>query len=187
MNNILKISLLAASISLVQAPNLYAEQTGWDDIDLPLTQKQFCRVYKSNIDALNTAIESRNDIKINVALDNIEQDLISLLPGYQFENWVGKMSTVKQGPNGKVGVELNLQCNLSLVTGSKMESSTVRGATISPDSRLYRELAKLNHGDYVLMSGALIDFEDVSSLQANSAKYTNSDSFVIDVTKLSKY
>lgn len=158
----------------------------WKDIDLPLTQKQFCRVYKSNIDALNLAIESRNDIKINVALDNIEQDLISLLPGYQFENWVGKMSNVNQGKDGNVGVELNLQCNLSLASGTEDGNTAKRDTNITPDSRQYRELAKLNYGDYVLMSGNLIDFENGPTGE-NKSKYKNSSSFIVNISKISKY
>ena len=110
------MKIFGSVLALATAGSALAADNDWQDIDLPLTQKQFCRVYESNVEALNIAINSRNDIKMNVALDNIEQDLISLLPGYQYENWVGKMRTVSQGPSGNVGVEVSIQCNLSLVS-----------------------------------------------------------------------
>jgi hypothetical protein len=183
VKNVVLGSLLAGFTVL---GNAHAGSESWQDIDLPLTQKQFCRVYQSNVVALNVALNSRNDIKINTALKNIEQDLISLLPVYQFENWVGKMSTVAQGKDGNVGVDLKLQCNLSLASGIKVGNTARRSTSITPDSRIYRELAKLDYDDYVLMSGTLIDFESGSST-TNNSKFTNSSSFIVDLSKLSKY
>jgi hypothetical protein len=170
--------------TLAVAGSAHAGSEAWQDIDLPLTQKQFCRVYQSNVEALNLALKSRNDIKINTALKNIEQDLISLLPAYQFENWVGKMNTVAQDKDGNVGVELHLQCNLSLASGVKVGDLARRSTSIAPVSRIYRELSKLDYGDYVLMSGTLIDFENGAS---SNNTFTNNSSFIVDLNKLSKY
>lgn len=185
----IKMKIFGPVLALATAGSALAADNDWQDIDLPLTQKQFCRVYESNVEALNIAINSRNDIKMNVALDNIEQDLISLLPGYQYENWVGKMRTVSQGPSGNVGVEVSIQCNLSLVSGkgSKEANNAIRSMDITPESRLYRELSKLDYDDYVLMSGHLIDFENGPTAAGDDGKFRNSGSFIVNMTKLSKY
>ena len=94
----IRMKIFGSVLALTIAGPAQAGENGWQDIDLPLTQKQFCRVYESNVEALNIAINSRNDIKMNVALDNIEQDLISLLPGYQYENWGWKNANCFPGP-----------------------------------------------------------------------------------------
>jgi len=185
----IRMKIFGVVLSFTVAGSALAEENDWQDIDLPLTQKQFCLVYESNVEALNTAINSRNDIKMNVALDNIEQDLISLLPSYQYENWVGRMRMVSQGVSGNVGVEVSIQCNLSLVsgTGSKETSNATRSISITPDSRLYRELSKLDYNDYVLMSGRLIDFENGPDVTDGDGQFRNSGSFIVNMSKLSKY
>jgi len=181
-----RMSIFGSALAMMIVGPVLAEESNWKDIDLPLTQKQFCRVYESNVEALNIAIDSRNDIKMNMALDNIELDLISLLPGYQFENWVGKMRTVAQDIKGNAGVEVSIQCNLTLVSGSgsKEGNNAIRSMNITPDGRLYRELAKLDYDDYVLMSGNLIDFENGPT---SDDKLKSNGSFIVNLTKLSKY
>jgi uncharacterized protein YkvS len=42
----------------------------------------------------------------------------------------------------------------------------------------------LDYGDYVLMSGTLIDFENGAS---SNNDFTNNSSFIVDLNKLSKY
>ena len=85
------MKIFGSVLALTIAGPVQAGENGWQDIDLPLTQKQFCRVYESNVEALNIAINSRNDIKMNVNGHTMSRSCVTILVAIYFnKNKVGK-------------------------------------------------------------------------------------------------
>ena len=92
------------------------------------------------------------------------EDLANLIPAGDFQNWVVRAVEVIQASDGSAAVLLQLPCNVLI--GSYLGSypcnvdATNFEGTISENSPLYREFAKFNHQDYVLVSGELVTVKE---------------------------
>ena len=87
-----------------------------------------------------------------------------LLPGGKVNNWIFKVVKIDQVEDGSAAVVLKLQCKSFVGSGQIHTKSTWRKksnkewrATIPYEDRRFRELAKLDRGQFILGSGTMLE------------------------------
>ena len=132
--------------------------------DMSLQQKQFCQLTERFFKDIDKAIKSKNEIKVNIVHKERQQNLDGLLPGGKVNNWIFKVVKIDQVENGSAAVVLSLQCRTFVGSGQVHTKSTWRKkstkewrATIPYDDRRFRELAKLDTGQFILGSGTFLE------------------------------
>ena len=132
--------------------------------DMSLQQKQFCQLTDRFFKDIDKAIKSKNEIKVNIVHKERQQNLDGLLPGGKVNNWIFKVVKIDQVENGSAAVVLSLQCKSFVGSGQVHTKSTWRKkstkewrATIPYDDRRFRELAKLDTGQFILGSGTFLE------------------------------
>ena len=113
---------------------------------------------------MDKAINSGNDIKINIVHQERQENLDGLLPLGKINNWIFKVIKIEQVEDGSSAVVLSLHCKSFVGSGQIYTKSTWRKksnkewrATIPRDDRRFRELAKLDRGQFILGSGTLLE------------------------------
>jgi hypothetical protein len=134
--------------------------------DMSLQQKQFCQLTNRFFNDLNKAYKSKNDIKVNIVHRDRQENLDGLVPGGKINNWIFKVVKIDQVEDGSAAVVLRLQCDSYVGSGQIYTKSTwLRRsnkewrATIPYEDRRFRELAKLDGGQFILASGTLLEVE----------------------------
>lgn len=122
---------------------------------IPVQQQQFCRIVDQFYDDLTRAYQARNEIKKNVLYLDRKADMVTLLPGGDFENWVVQIKEVTQAPDGSAAVMLQPPCRAMLGSDTCQPGGKIR-ATIPITSPLYRELGRVSAGDFVVVSGRIL-------------------------------
>lgn len=122
---------------------------------VPVQQQQFCRIVDRFYDRLAEVYRARNDIRFNSLYRDRQRDMVALLPGGRFENWVVRVLEVTQARDGSAAVVLQLPCRALLGSNACSTSKSKIGATIATDSPIYRELEHVKAGDFVVVSGRL--------------------------------
>ena len=132
--------------------------------DMSLQQKQFCQLTDRFFKDIDKATKSKNEIKVNIVHKERQQNLDGLLPGGKVNNWIFKVVKIDQVENGSAAVVLSLQCKSFVGSGQVHTKSTWRKkstkewrATIPYDDRRFRELAKLDTGQFILGSGTFLE------------------------------
>mgnify|MGYP001177063189 CR=1 FL=1 len=132
--------------------------------DMSLQQKQFCQLTDRFFKNINKAIKSRNEIKVNIVHKERQENLDGLLPGGKVNNWIFQVVKVDQIEDGSAAVVLSLHCKSFVGSGQIHTRSTWRKkstkewrATIPYDDRRFRELAKLDSGQFILGSGTFLE------------------------------
>jgi len=123
---------------------------------VPVQQQQFCRIVDRFHDELAQVYKVRNEIKKNILFKDRQQDLASLLPGGGFNSWVVRVVEVTQAIDGSAAVLLQPPCRAMLGSDACSNQPGKIRATIAPNSLIYRELGRLNSGDFVTISGTII-------------------------------
>lgn len=159
---IVTASVLSACVSMTTT----AAPKSWPEVDnyIPIQQRQFCDLADDYRINLAVAVSAKNEIKQNKAKKQRQEDLDGLLPGGNFENWIGRVVSVKQvndpsdkNVDGDAAVVLELWCGVQIGSGQiEVDGSSKWGATINYDSRQYREAAKLSAGDFAIISGQFV-------------------------------
>ena len=135
--------------------------------DLTLQQKQFCQLTERFSQGMETAMQSGNQIKVNMVHKERQENFDGLLPDGVINNWIFKVVKIEQVEDGSAAVVLKLQCKsfvgsgqvyLSNKSWSAKEKKEWR-ATIPYNDRRFRELAKLDKGQFVLASGVLLEID----------------------------
>ena len=134
--------------------------------DMSLQQKQFCQLTNNFFKDMDKAISSRNEIRINMVHRDRQENLDGLLPSGKINNWIFKVLKIDQVEDGSAAVVLSLQCKSFVGSGQVYTKATWRKksnkewrATIPYNDRRFRELAKLDGGQFILGSGTLLEIE----------------------------
>ena len=132
--------------------------------NISIQQVQFCALSGRFFNQLEEARASGNEIKVNLVLKNRQDDLDALIPKGVFENWIFEAVKIEQVEDGSAAVIMKSQCG-TLVGSGQIETTGLFGkrewrATIPYKDRRFRELAKLNAGQFVTASG---NFEEVKA------------------------
>ena len=139
---------------------------GWSDYKskMSIQQGQFCQLTDSFFGDLDKARKSNNEIKVNIVHKERQGDLDALIPGGKISNWIFKVIKIDQVEDGSAAVVLSLQCKSYVGSGQIHTKSTWRKksnkewrATIPYDDRRFRELAKLDSGEFVVASGIMLE------------------------------
>ncbi len=149
--------------NLSQAIKLPAEWMPFKN-DINLQQKQFCQLTDRFFRDIDKARKSKNEIKVNMVHKERQENLDGLLPGGKVNNWIFKIVKIDQVEDGSAAVVLSLQCKSFVGSGQIHTKSTWRRksnkewrATIPYDDRRFRELAKLDSGEFILGSGTFLE------------------------------
>lgn len=123
---------------------------------VPVQQQQFCRIVDRFYDDLDNVYKTRNDIKKNALFRDRHQDLAALLPGGAINSWIVRVIEVTQAPDGSAAVLLQPPCRAMLGSDACGADQKKIRATIPQKSLMYRELSRVNTGDFVTISGKII-------------------------------
>ena len=134
---------------------------------MPLQQNQFCQLTDRFFEGMDKAIKSGNEIKVNMVHKERQENFDGLLPGGEINNWIFKVIKVEQVDDGSAAVVLSLHCKSFVGSGQVYSSKRAWRekdnkewrATIPYDDRRFRELAKLDAGQFVLASGILLEID----------------------------
>jgi len=133
---------------------------------VPIQQQQFCRIVDRFYSDLEQVYQTRNEIKQNALYRDRKLDLATLLPGGQFDNWVVQVTEVVQAPDGSAAVMLQPPCRAMLGSDACQKDPSKIRATIPNVSPIYRELARVSAGDFVVVSGKVLYAETANADQA---------------------
>ena len=133
--------------------------------DMTLQQKQFCQLTDRFFDDIDKARKSGNEIKVNMVHKERQENFDGLLPGGNINNWIFKVVKIEQVEDGSAAVVLSLQCKSFIGSGQiysskrawRTKDAKEWRATIPYNDRRFRELAKLDRGQYILASGVLLE------------------------------
>ena len=132
--------------------------------DFSLQQRQFCQLTKRFFGDIVKANSSGNEIKINMVHKERQENLDGLLPGGKVNNWIFKVVKIDQIEDGSAAVVLSLPCKSFVGSGQiNTKSSWLKKgskewrATIPYEDRRFRELAKLDRGQFIVASGILLE------------------------------
>jgi hypothetical protein len=123
---------------------------------VPIQQQQFCRIIDQFYDKLTNVYQFRNEIKKNALYRDRQQDLASLLPNGAINSWVVRVVEVTQASDGSAAVMLQPPCRAMLGSDACATNGRKMRATIPADSLMYRELSRVNAGDFVTISGTVL-------------------------------
>lgn len=123
---------------------------------VPVQQQQFCRIVDQFYDNIGQVYETHNEIKKNSLFRERQQSMAALLPRGEFSNWVVKVKEVTQAPDGSAAVMLQPPCRVMLGSDACQKNGSKIQATIPANSPIYRELEKINSGDFIVVSGKIV-------------------------------
>lgn len=123
---------------------------------VPVQEQQFCRIVDQFYDNLAQVYGSHNEIKRNSLFRERQQSMAALLQRGEFSNWVVKVKEVTQAPDGSAAVMLQPPCRVMLGSDACQKNGSKIQATIPANSPIYRELEKINSGDFVVVSGKIV-------------------------------
>jgi len=151
----------------LKSSNLMSLSKEWTPYanDLTLQQKQFCQLTERFFQGMETALQSGNQIKVNMVHKERQENFDGLLPDGIINNWIFKVVKIEQVEDGSAAIVLKLQCKSFVGSGQVYSSQRAWRskdakewrATIPYNDRRFRELAKLDRGQFVLASGILLE------------------------------
>jgi len=130
---------------------------------IPVQQNQFCRIVDRFYDDLSNVYKLRNDIKKNALYKDRQQDMAALLPNGAINSWIVRVVEVTQAADGSAAIMLQPPCRAMLGSDACGTDQKKFRATIQPDTLMYRELARVNSGDFVTISGTILYAQAMSS------------------------
>ena len=155
--------------------NLSAVQTVLDGFVLPMTedlnswmmragavpvqQQQFCRIVDQFYDDIQTVYQTHQDIEKNSLFRDRQVSMAALLPNGEFSNWVVQVKEMDQAADGRAKVMLQPPCRVMLGSDPCPGSGSKDQANIPTNSPGDRELGLVYAGDFVLVSGKIIQAE----------------------------
>tara|TARA_B100001057_G_C22829498_1_gene942808 strand:- start:303 stop:2066 length:1764 start_codon:yes stop_codon:yes gene_type:complete len=144
-----------------------SSDTNWSELedDLTIQQQQFCQLTDRFYDNLNKARKSKNEIKVNMVHKERQENLDALIPQGNINNWIFKVIKIDQVEDGSAAVVLGLQCRsyvgsgqtIDVKSGMTKKDKKQWRATIPYDDRRFRELAKLDQGQFMVGSGTMLE------------------------------
>ena len=144
-----------------------SSDTNWSELedDLTIQQQQFCQLTDRFYDNLNKARKSKNEIKVNMVHKERQENLDALIPQGNINNWIFKVIKIDQVEDGSAAVVLGLQCRsyvgsgqtIDIKSGMTKKDKKQWRATIPYNDRRFRELAKLDQGQFMVGSGTMLE------------------------------
>jgi len=141
--------------------------TNWSSVedDLTIQQQQFCQLTDRFYNNLNRARVSKNEIKVNMVHKERQENLDALIPRGKINNWIFKVVKIDQVEDGSAAVVLGLQCRsfvgsgqtIDIKRGMSSKDKKEWRATIPYNDRRFRELAKLDQGQFIVGSGTMLE------------------------------
>ena len=133
---------------------------------IPVQQNQFCRIVDRFYDDLANVYKLRNDIKKNALYKDRQQDMAALLPNGAINSWIVRVVEVTQAADGSAAIMLQPPCRAMLGSDACGTDQKKFRATIQPDTLMYRELARVNSGDFVTVSGTILYAQTMNTSSA---------------------
>ena len=142
---------------------------------VPFQQNQFCRLVENFRDEIESARNSRNQIKENMAYKNRELRLNALLPNGNFSNWIVRSLSVMQASDGSAAVLFEMPCDVVVGSYACGNNTNEFIGTIAENSMQYTELAQINVGDFIGVSGSFDFGKDATAFDGKRsvASYKN--------------
>ena len=141
--------------------------TNWLTVknDLTIQQQQFCQLTDRFYDNIDKARKSKNEIKVNMVHKERQENLDALIPQGNISNWIFKVIKIDQVEDGSAAVVLGLQCRsyvgsgqtIDVKKGMSSKDKKQWRATIPYNDRRFRELAKLDQGQFIVGSGTMLE------------------------------
>ena len=141
--------------------------TNWSTVknDLTIQQQQFCQLTDRFYDNIDKARKSKNEIKVNMVHKERQENLDALIPQGNISNWIFKVIKIDQVEDGSAAVVLGLQCRsyvgsgqtIDVKKGMSSKDKKQWRATIPYNDRRFRELAKLDQGQFIVGSGTMLE------------------------------
>lgn len=136
--------------------------------DMPLTERLFCDLYHNFNIKKSKAIQSNNQIQVNMVHRAFQEDLDSLIPGGELDQWIVKILKVSQVSGGDAAIIAELPCGVLVGSGIMTVEEGAQdqlhwAATIPYNSRLFNEIAKVGIGDFVNVSGTFVQVKAFKS------------------------
>ena len=141
--------------------------TNWTTVrnDLTIQQQQFCQLTDRFYGNLKKARKSKNEIKVNMVHKERQENLDALIPQGNISNWIFKVIKIDQVEDGSAAVVLGLQCRsyvgsgqtIDIKKGMSRKDKKQWRATIPYNDRRFRELAKLDQGQFIVGSGTMLE------------------------------
>jgi len=123
---------------------------------IPIQQQQFCRIVNQFWPDLERVKQVRNEIRSNMLYRDRKEELETLLPHGRFENWVLHVIAVTQAADGNAAITLQPPCQVMLASDACQKNTSGIHADIKKDTPLFRELEKVGHNDFVVVSGTIL-------------------------------
>lgn len=142
----------------------------WSAVDryIPVRQKAFCNLMNQYEIKAQNAIVSRNQIKQNQVNINRGQDLLALMPEGKFTNWLVQVDEVFVVSNQDAAYDMKLQCGVSIGSG-QLSKGQEYVATAPKGSVIYNQLAGVSAGDFILVNGSLVKFDQLNASDSHPA------------------
>jgi hypothetical protein len=149
---------------------------------VPVQQQQFCKIIDQFFDDLDEIKASRNEIKKRIAYKDRLSDISALLPKGRFENWVVRVLEIRVLSDGSAAVTLQPPCRALIGSDMCQSRAELYSGSIKPDTPMYRELAKVSTGDFVVVSGTMVaaELDKSTSLETSKAVYQSSENCLGD-------
>ena len=123
---------------------------------VPVQEQQFCKIVDRFYNDIADAHKARNEIRKNILFRERLENFATLLPKGSFENWVVRIKEITEAPDGSAAVVLQPPCRAMLGSDVCKRGGAPIQATIRPETAMFRELAKLSSGDFVVVSGRIL-------------------------------
>jgi len=142
---------------------------------VPFQQNQFCRLVENFRDEIESARNAKNQIKENMAYKNRQLRLNALLPNGNFSNWIVRSLSVMQASDGSAAVLFEMPCDVVVGSYACGNNTNEFIGTIAENSMQYTELAQINVGDFIGVSGSFDFGKDATTFDGKRsvASYKN--------------
>lgn len=142
-----------------------------------ITQRQFCKILDDYRASYTEAMESNNQIKINSVIKSRSEELDSLMPGGDFQDWQFEFLKATSTSDGNANMCIaTCDGQVILQTGTFIDAtSEPLSSTIAYGSREYRAIAQLDINDLALVSGRIVK---VASFQSSAKEFSYSAELV---------
>ncbi len=175
-NKALQISLEEANLLIKSLRSgAGAEYKTWKDVEgsLSVQQQRFCGILLNFQKSFSASLSSANQIKVNNTIFERDQNIDALIPGGKFNNWVGRVVEIFQTPNLDAGYSIELQCAARFSTGQiDIDGNSKWVATAKRDSRIFNQLSKLSKNQFVVFSGTMVKYQDISNQELMASYVT---------------
>ena len=146
----------------------------WNSVSdfISARQKRFCQIVENSREELDIAMTTGNQLKQNLVLRNLDQQIEAIIPDGEFSDWVMQVQEVFATEEGNAAFKLEAQCNTTFGTGSANveNEKQVWFAPAKPGSRIFEQLLSVERGDFVLVNGRLITYQS-EGITSSSSKF----------------